>query len=243
MIGVTIGTFGGLDFKTMLVLGLLFWFVTSLAVTIPFHVQYLLRNWNTKLVVDNVSMTIEIQENGQIFKYKFSDITTERYLLGHHRPYIHKGWQTIPFDYYGYIKINTVDKKHFIVTSLMTDPFEFPLTIDATKYRFPFIEKEISEDEIRKRNEQVREGRISGFMDKFEKLPDDKLLYKLENRDKFDKDAVTAVERIMAQRKKITTANTIFAPGGVDVWFKVLLSLLRFVPGTGRSFKFPPDRK
>jgi hypothetical protein len=40
-----------------------------------------------------------------------------------------------------------------------------------------------------------------------------------------------------------TAHNNIFAPGGVDVWFKVLLSLLRSVCGTGRSFKFPPDRK
>jgi hypothetical protein len=35
----------------------------------------------------------------------------------------------------------------------------------------------------------------------------------------------------------------IFAPGGVGVWLKVLLSLFRLVLGTGRSFKFPPDRK
>jgi hypothetical protein len=42
---------------------------------------------------------------------------------------------------------------------------------------------------------------------------------------------------------KARTANNIFAPGGVDVWFKVLLSLFHLVLGTGRSFKFPPDRK
>ena len=36
-----------------------------------------------------------------------------------------------------------------------------------------------------------------------------------------------------------TSANTIFAPGGVDVWLKVLLSLFRFVLGTGRSSKLP----
>ena len=41
----------------------------------------------------------------------------------------------------------------------------------------------------------------------------------------------------------IAAANNIFAPGGVDVWFKVLLSLFLSVLGTGRSFKFPPDRK
>ena len=40
-----------------------------------------------------------------------------------------------------------------------------------------------------------------------------------------------------------TRPNNIFAPGGVDVWLKVLLSLFRLVLGTVRSFKFPPDRK
>jgi hypothetical protein len=44
-------------------------------------------------------------------------------------------------------------------------------------------------------------------------------------------------------KEKKAAANNIFAPGGVDVWLKILLSLLRFVPGTGRSSKFPPDRK
>ncbi len=43
--------------------------------------------------------------------------------------------------------------------------------------------------------------------------------------------------------KKRAAANNVFAPGGVDVWFKVLSSLFRLVPGTGRSFKSPPDRK
>jgi hypothetical protein len=39
------------------------------------------------------------------------------------------------------------------------------------------------------------------------------------------------------------THNNIFAPGGVDVRLKVLLSLFRSVLGKGRSFKLPPDRK
>jgi hypothetical protein len=38
---------------------------------------------------------------------------------------------------------------------------------------------------------------------------------------------------------KMAAHNNIFAPGGVDVWLKVLLSLFRFVSWTGRSFKLP----
>jgi hypothetical protein len=47
--------------------------------------------------------------------------------------------------------------------------------------------------------------------------------------------------RIVNQNGPAT--NNIFAPGGFDVWFKVLLSLFRLVSWTGSSFKIPPDRK
>jgi hypothetical protein len=219
MVSVVIGTFviQGLSFPTILVIGLLFWLVTSVAMAVPFHIQYLQRNWTTKLLVDNVSKTIEIQENGQVFKYNFSDISTERHLLGHYRPDREKSWQPIPFDYYGYVKIKTKDKRNFIITSLMADPFNFPLTIDSTKYRFTFIEKDIPEGEIKRRNDQIREQKINEFTESFDKLTDDKLLFKIENRDKFDKEAITAAERIIEQRKKITTANKKFMPAAGDV--------------------------
>lgn len=216
MIGVVIVTFliKGADFLTTFSFGLLIWSVTSVLFVIPFHIQYLMRNWNTKLIIDNELKTIEIQENRQIFKYKFSDISTERHLLGHHRT---KRYQPIPFDYYGYVKIKAADKKSFIITSLMADPFKFPLTIDSTKYRLTFIERDIPEEEIKKRNDQIREQKINEFKESFDKLGDDKLIYKLENRDKFDKEAIIAAERIMEQRKKITTANTMLVPGGGSV--------------------------
>jgi hypothetical protein len=215
MVGVVILTIliQGADFLTTLSFGLLFWSVTSVLFLMPFHIQYLMRNWDTKLIIDNELKTIEIQENRQTFKYKFSDISTERHLLGHHRT---KSYQPIPFDYYGYVKIKTADKKCFIVTSLMADPFKFPLKIDSTKYRLTFIERDIPEEEIKRRNDQIREQKINEFRESFDKLTDDKLIYKLENRDKFDKEAIIAAERIMEQRRKITTANNVFASSGVD---------------------------
>src|SRR5688572_11142018 len=85
----------------MLIIGLLFWLVTSVAMTLPFHIQYLVTNWDTKLIIDNESKTLEIIQSGTSYKYRFSDLTIYRHILGHYRPDRKKSWTPIPFDYYG----------------------------------------------------------------------------------------------------------------------------------------------
>lgn len=208
--GVLIGYFlwtGEQSIFEALVLGLLFWLVVAVLPALLFHLPYLSENRRTKMTIDQVAKKIEIEKDGIVHKYNFDELKTERHLLGHYRPDRQKSYQPIPFDYYGYVKIKTHDKKNFIITSLMADPFDFPLTIDSTKYRFPFIEAEISEDEIKRRSTQYREEKINEFMETFEKLPDENLIYKIENKDKFEKDAIEAAARIVERRKKITTAN------------------------------------
>jgi hypothetical protein len=176
-------------------------------ITIPFHIHYLIENWNTRLLIDTERQTATIESRKESFTYDFKDLKTERHLVGHHRPGIIKSYRPVPFDYYGYIKIKTKDNNIFYITSLMTDPFDFPLTIDSTKYRIPFIEGEVSEEEIKRRNEQYWEGRINEFVETFDKLPDENLLYKIDNKEKFEREAVEAAKRIMDSRRKITTAN------------------------------------
>jgi hypothetical protein len=208
--GVLIGYFlwtGEQSIIAALVLGLLFWLIVAVVPALLFHLPYLSENRRTKMTIDQVAKKIEIEKDGIVHKYNFDELKTERHLLGHYRPYRQKSYQPIPFDYYGYVKIKTYDKKNFIITSLMADPFDFPLTIDSTKYRFPFIETEISEDKIKRRNKQYREEKINEFIETFEKLADENLIYKIENQDKFEKEAVEAAARIMERRKKITTAN------------------------------------
>src|SRR5436190_174322 len=114
----------------MFIVCIVWWLVTALIPCIPFHLQYLLINWTTTLIVDKKLGELEIRDKGKIYKYKFSNIETERKLLGHYRPDRTKSWTPIPFDYYGYVKIKTVDKREFIITSLMADPFDFPLAVD-----------------------------------------------------------------------------------------------------------------
>jgi hypothetical protein len=149
-----------------------FWLMVL--VTIPFHIQYLTENWNTILWIDNERQTVTIEDKSGSFSYNVQDIRTERYLVGHHKPGMIKSYKPIPFDYYGYVKIRTKDKKVFYITSLMIDPFNFPLPISETKYGFPFINKtEPTIADKRKRIEVTKKRKIEEYSERFSKLSND----------------------------------------------------------------------
>jgi hypothetical protein len=210
MAGVLLGYFmwtGDKSIVEAIVLGLLGWFVVILP-TVIFHSQYLLENWNTKMTIDQSNRTVEIDNGGGTCKYAFEDLKNERHLLGRYRPDRMKNWQPIPFDYYGYVKIKTKDNKVFYITSLMTDPFDFPLPISETKYRFPFINKtEYIFDDKRKQIEFTKNRKIEEYIERFSKLSNDTLLEKVNNSKKYEIEAVEAAEYLLSERQKITTAN------------------------------------
>jgi hypothetical protein len=129
----------GIDFWTIFTICILFWLATSVALTIPFHINYLVANWRTKLLVDDKLKTIRIVESGQTYEYNFADIKVTRHILGHFRPDRQKSWTPIPFDFYGYIKVKTSDNKVTYLTSLMLDPINPPVPVDKTEYGFPII--------------------------------------------------------------------------------------------------------
>lgn len=141
--GVALGPFviDGMDFWVMFIIGILFWLVTSVLTTLPFHVNYLVANWRTKLIVNDELKTIRLIQSGQAYEYKYSDIVVVRHIPGHYRPDREKSWTPIPFDYYGYLQINTNDNKEAYLTSLMLDPFKPPLPVHKTEYRFPIIRR------------------------------------------------------------------------------------------------------
>jgi hypothetical protein len=141
MVSMIIGHFFIADSKLseMLTIGLIFWLFTSVGMILPFHIQYLITNWNMKLVIDHELGILEIVKSGITHSYKFSDLKLTRCILGHYKPGRTKSWTPIPFDYYGYIEVKTNDDKRLYLTSLMIDPFNFPISISNTKYGFPFI--------------------------------------------------------------------------------------------------------
>jgi hypothetical protein len=131
-----------MDYGTIFVICILFWLVTSVAMTLPFHINYLLANRQTRLIVDDNLKTIKLIQSSQTFHYKFSDIQVTRHILGHHRPDRTKSWTPIPFGHYGYLQIKTKDNEDAYLTSLMLDPFKPPLPVDKTEYRFPIIKRQ-----------------------------------------------------------------------------------------------------
>jgi hypothetical protein len=183
----------------------LFWFMVLL--TAPFHIQYLIENWDTKLIVDGDGQTVSIEKNKQTVTYNVQDLRIERHLLGHHKPGREKSARPIPFDYYGYVKIKTKDKAVFYITSLMTDPFDFPLPIDETVYGFTFINKtELIISEKRKQVKFIKEQKIEEYIEKFNKLSDETLIEKMSNFKRYEIEAVEAAKCILNERQKTTAA-------------------------------------
>lgn len=128
-----------INYQAIFWFALIFWFITAPLLALPFHLSYLKKNWNTKLIIDDNLQTLEIMQSGQSFIYNLTDIKVNRYILGHYKPGRTKSWIPIPFDYYGYLIVETKDKKEFYLTSLMLDPFNPPLKVDITFYELPFI--------------------------------------------------------------------------------------------------------
>ena len=186
------------------IFAIIFWLLTSFTMILPFHIQYLIKNWNTKLIINETAEKIEIYIGKTVNIFKFSEIETQRHILGHYKPGRHKSWTPIPFDYYGYVNIKTNDDRNFAITSLIADPFKFPLKIDSTIYGFPFIKKEITKkdiESIKATKTEETERRINYFIENFKSISIEELKKKLENEKVLDKNAKIAIERILESKK------------------------------------------
>ncbi len=164
---------------------------------LPFHIQYLIKNWKTRLIIDFNSKTIKITEGTKINEFKISEISTERII-------VHQSAYNNPFKNYGFVRIKTKRNGVFVITSLMANPLRFPLKIDETKYWLPFIKKEITKSELEDLILEKKEGeerRIKIFIKSFENLSTEDLNNKIENKKELQsEEAITAVERLLKER-------------------------------------------
>lgn len=186
------------------IFAIVFWLITTFTMILPFHIQYLIKNWNTKLIINEAEEKIEIHIRKKVNVFSFSEIKTQRHILGHYKPGRQKSWTPIPFDYYGYVNIKTNDDRNFAITSLIADPFKFPLKIDSTIYGFPFIKKEITQSDIetlKTAKTEETEQKINYFIENFKSTSIEELKKKLENEKVLDKNAKIAIERILEPKK------------------------------------------
>lgn len=163
---------------------------------LPFHIQYLIRNWKTRLIVDYNTKKIQIVHGKTTSEFSISEIVTER-IIGHQ-----DAWKS-PLKYYGFVRIKTIQNDEFIITSLMTDPFKFPLKIDNTKYCLPYIKKSLTnaefEDLILEKKES-EERRIRIFINSLKNHSIKELDSMLENKKDLQIEAIIAAERIIKEK-------------------------------------------
>jgi hypothetical protein len=175
---------------------LLFFSIFFLGMVLPFHIQYLIRNWKTRLIIDFNSKIIKITEGNKISEFNISEISTERIIVNQ------SSYKT-PFKNYGFVRIKTKRNGIFVITSLMVNPLKFPLKIDETKYWFPFIKKEITKSELEDlilEKKESEERRIKIFIKSFENHSTKELNFKIENKKKLQSEAIIAVERLLKER-------------------------------------------
>ncbi len=177
-------------FFTLLIFSILF-----LGMVLPFHIQYLFRNWKTRLIVDYNTKKIQIVQGKTTSEFSISEIVTER-IIGHQDSYIN------PLKNYGFVRIKTKQNKVFIISSLIANPIKFPIKIDKTKYCLPYIKKNYStadlEDLISEK--EAKKQRIKIFTNSFEKLTTKELIFKIENKKDMQMEAVIAAEKIINER-------------------------------------------
>lgn len=176
-------------------------FAFFLILILPFHIQYLIENWNTKLIVDNNSKKIKIIQGNKISEFNINEIYAER-IIGHQ-----DSWKS-PFKYYGFIRIKTKNNEEYIITSLMANPFKFPLKIDKTKYSLPYIKKSLTKAELEdliSEEKENKERKVNFFTNSFKNLSTKELILKIDNKKEMQIEAVIAAERIIKERTKIST--------------------------------------
>jgi len=183
------------NLSTALITSLIF-SILFLGMVLPFHIQYLIKNWKTKLIIDFNSKTIIITEGIKTSEFKISEISTERII-------VNKSAYKTPFKNYGFVRIKTKQNEIFIITSLMANPLNFPLKIEETKYWFPLIKKEITKSELEDlivEKKESQERRIKVFIKTFENLSTEELNHKIENKKELQSEAIIAVERLLKER-------------------------------------------
>ena len=175
---------------------LLIFFTFFTSMVLPFHIQYLIKNWKTKLIIDFKLEKIIIKKGDIIKEFRISEIHIDR-IIADQTAYKN------PIKNYGFIRIKTKNES-FIITSLMANPLKFPLKIDNTIIALPFIKKEYTEQEkealIIEKNEN-EERKINIFINSFRELSNEELNYKI-SKNILVKEAVIAVERILKERNK-----------------------------------------
>jgi hypothetical protein len=177
-------------------------FVLSLTITLPYHIQYLLENWLTEMTINRLENKLIIKSKGCFFEYDLNEIYVQLIVAATHKPGRFNNISIFPICYYGYVELRCPDNQTFYITSLMMDPFNFPLPVNNIRYTIPFIRKRLPMKIKRSLIHSYKLTKLNEYKSKFCKVSDETLFEKLQNKAKYDKEAIKAAEEILISRGK-----------------------------------------
>ena len=181
------------------------------------HLTYYFRNKGWVLSVDQSRNKIRIQSHDLMAEYRFEQVVMCELNLGtHHRhkkkydvtewSIPSKSYWPAPWMDYGYLRVSLTDGNDFIFTSLMLNLKALPFPVKTTRFRFvPYIERNRQEyGDFKKNLEEIKRAKILEYQERFQNLPDDKLLEKINNPQLFEYEARVAANSIISERRNIS---------------------------------------
>ncbi|WP_160130462.1 hypothetical protein [Kordia antarctica] len=174
--------------------------------TIILLIDYYVRNKETIVEIDTASKYITISKKGHFKKYEFSEIETSTYHLGIYYKQAIDNWvreYAIHSDF-GYWDLKFKNGDRYYISNLIVDFLHEYAFIKKTKYRFrffPYINTSNSKKAVKLKRAKEKTN-IEKFVEKFQSKNEKQLREILDNKTKYQKDAVKAAE-IVLKRKNI----------------------------------------
>lgn len=193
----------------LLNIGLIAFFGIVLLFNLPaifLLIDYYIRNKETILEIDTASEYISINHKGHSKKYNFSEIETSTYHLGIYYKNAIDNWEkeSAIHSSFGYWDLKFKNGDRYYISNLIVDFLHEHAFIKKTKYRFrffPYINTSYSKKGVGlKRKVKKEKTNIEKFVEKFQSKNEKQLREILDNKSKYQKDAVKAAEIVLEHR-------------------------------------------
>jgi hypothetical protein len=202
--GLTISYLRDIRIESSLIIILIGFILLNCIPSIYSFIMFYSINKNTVLNIDKVNGKILIQDKQKTIEHEISDIThIDRVVSIYYKNKIdNRARWPAPWTGYGFVRLTFDNGEKYIITSLILDPFEFPLEINNTHYKlFPDvntenINKQDKEEVIHEQKRQM----IEFFKVRFDRLDEQGLKNKIKEKENLVDEAKIAIEQIIKER-------------------------------------------
>lgn len=168
------------------------------------YLDYYKENKDTKITIDTENDSIRIIKNGIIKQYKITEVKSSVYHLGiYYKNRIDNAmrWKMISSDL-GYWDLEFNNGERYYISNLLVDFLHDIPIVNNTKYRFrifQYINKSDSKEAIELKQVQEK-NKTEKFVEKFQSKSESELNEILNNKSKYQKEAIKAVEIIIQNK-------------------------------------------